>query len=565
MMLEIIARSHRGRICEYKDGGDSLTTPAVIALERSSGPSISFKPEGRMLNLMGAEVPLDEGMMTTVSSGKGGVRGAYGKVCVLRLPIEGTEGIPEECEIIAIPNAFELRRNPRGILDAVMKIREMAGFNRLVYMSGIADPSTVSLLTYIGVDLFDDTLPIASGLMGIKMFPEGEVFIGQDFSRENSKELKEEADKVKMFVAAGRLRELVDQRAAASPTSVALLRLLDDQGYQYQEEACTLRGGRFCSNTVQSLRRPDVERYRRMLAERYRKPEHKRILLLLPCSARKPYHTSRSHKAFSSAIHTADHDTLIHEVILTSPLGLVPRELDVFYPADSYDIPVTGEWNCQEKEMIRSMLSSLLEQGYDKVICHFPDHDMIKDLADMEFTVVDGRTTSFESLDRLDSTLRDAARGMEIPGYMIDRKDTMRSILGFQFGLEAADVMMDENTFTTGKFPYWKIIREVPDERSNQTQLGMLTPERGMVSLTLEGGEVLSKTGSFIVEIMDFDLRTNLFAVGILDADPNIRIGDDVVVMRNGKVEGVGVAEMCGREMVQAQRGMAVRVRHKSK
>ncbi|HKM09074.1 MAG TPA: DUF5591 domain-containing protein [Candidatus Methanomethylophilaceae archaeon] len=565
MMLEIIARSHRGRICEYKDGGDSLTTPAVIALERSSGPSISFKPEGRMLNLMGAEVPLDEGMMTTVSSGKGGIRGAYGKVCVLRLPIEGTEGIPEECEIIAIPNAFELRRNPRGILDAVMKIREMAGFNRLVYMSGIADPSTVSLLTYMGVDLFDDTLPIASGLMGIKMFSEGEVFIGQDFSRENSKELKEEADKVKMFVAAGRLRELVDQRAAASPTSVALLRLLDDQGYQYQEEACTLRGGRFCSNTVQSLRRPDVERYRRMLAERYRKPEHKRILLLLPCSARKPYHTSRSHKAFSSAIHTADHDTLIHEVILTSPLGLVPRELDVFYPADSYDIPVTGEWNCQEKEMIRSMLSSLLEQGYDKVICHFPDHDMIKDLADMEFTVVDGRTTSFESLDRLDSTLRDAARGMEIPGYMIDRKDTMRSILGFQFGLEAADVMMDENTFTTGKFPYWKIIREVPDERSNQTQLGMLTPERGMVSLTLEGGEVLSKTGSFIVEIMDFDLRTNLFAVGILDADPNIRIGDDVVVMRNGKVEGVGVAEMCGREMVQAQRGMAVRVRHKSK
>ena len=256
---------------------------------------------------------------------------------------------------------------------------------------------------------------------------------------------------------------------------------------------------------------------------------------------------------------------MIHEVILTSPLGLVPRELDVFYPADSYDIPVTGEWNCQEKEMIRSMLSSLLEQGYDKVICHFPDHDMIKDLADMEFTVVDGRTTSFESLDRLDSTLRDAARGMEIPGYMIDRKDTMRSILGFQFGLEAADVMMDENTFTTGKFPYWKIIREVPDERSNQTQLGMLTPERGMVSLTLEGGEVLSKTGSFIVEIMDFDLMTNLFAVGILDADPNIRIGDDVVVMRNGKVEGVGVAEMCGREMVQAERGMAVRVRHKSK
>ena len=564
-MLEIIARSHRGRICEYKGEGHSLTTPAVIALERTSGPSISLTPEGRMLNLMGAEVPLDEGMMTTVSSGKGGVRGVHGKVCVLRLPIEGDEEIPEGCEVVAIPNAFELRKDPRGIVDAVMKVREMAGFNRLVYMSGIADPSNVSLLTYMGVDLFDDMLPLASGLMGMKTLPEGEIFIGQDFSRENSKELKNEVDKVKMFVVAGRLRELVDQRAAASPASVALLRLFDDQGYRYQEEACTLRGGRFCSNTVQSLRRPDVERYRRMLAERYRKPEHKRILLLLPCSARKPYHTSRSHKAFSSAIHTADHDTLVHEVILTSPLGLVPRELDVFYPADSYDIPVTGEWNCQEKEMIRSMLSSLLEQGYDKVICHFPDYDMIKDLADMEFTVEDGRTTSPGSLGRLDSALRNAAKEMDIPGYMIDRKETMRSILGFQFGLGTADAVMDENTFATGKFPYWKIMREDPDERSDKIQLGMLTPERGMISLTLEGGEIVSKTGSFTVEIMDFDLKTNLFAVGILDADPDIRIGDEVVVMRNGKVEGVGVAEMCGREMVQAQRGMAVRVRHKSK
>lgn len=565
MMLEIIARSHRGRICEYKEEGHSLTTPAVIALERTSGPSISLTPEGRMLNLMGAEVPLDEGMMTTVSSGKGGVRGVHGKVCVLRLPIEGDEEIPEGCEVVAIPNAFELRKDPRGIVDAVMKVREMAGFNRLVYMSGIADPSNVSLLTYMGVDLFDDMLPLASGLMGMKTLPEGEIFIGQDFSRENSKELKNEVDKVKMFVVAGRLRELVDQRAAASPASVALLRLFDDQGYRYQEEACTLRGGRFCSNTVQSLRRPDVERYRRMLAERYRKPEHKRILLLLPCSARKPYHTSRSHKAFSSAIHTADHDTLVHEVILTSPLGLVPRELDVFYPADSYDIPVTGEWNCQEKEMIRSMLSSLLEQGYDKVICHFPDYDMIKDLADMEFTVEDGRTTSPGSLGRLDSALRNAAKEMDIPGYMIDRKETMRSILGFQFGLGTADAVMDENTFATGKFPYWKIMREDPDERSDKIQLGMLTPERGMISLTLEGGEIVSKTGSFTVEIMDFDLKTNLFAVGILDADPDIRIGDEVVVMRNGKVEGVGVAEMCGREMVHAQRGMAVRVRHKSK
>lgn len=564
-MLDIITRSHRGRVCEYKDGGNVLVTPAAVTLGRSAGPYISLESEGRVLHFMGTDVPLDRGMLTTASSGRGGVRGVYGKVSVLRLPVDGTEEIPENCDIVVVPNAFELRRDARKLLDAVMKVRGLAGFGRLVYMSGIAEPSTVSLLSYMGIDIFDDVLPNAAGLMGMRTIPEGELAAGADMSRENAKELKSEIEKVSMFIASGRLRELVDQRSAASPSSVALLRLYDSQGYDYQEEACTLAGGRFCSNTVQALRRPDVERYRRAIAERYRKPDHKRILLLLPCSARKPYHTSKSHKAFSSAIHTGDHDTLVHEVILTSPLGLVPRELDVFYPANAYDIPVTGEWNCQEKQMIRSMLSGLLEQGYDKVICHFPDFDMIKDLADMEYTVDNGDPTSFGSLGRLDAALREAARGMDLPGYMVDRKETVRSVLQFQFGQVCADAIMDENTFATGKFPYWKIIREDPEDRTKKTQLGMLTPERGMISLTIEGAEVLSGTGTFIVKMNDFDLKGNLFAVGAVDADPNIRIGGEAVILRNGKVAGVGVAEMCGREMVQLSRGMAVRVRHKSK
>lgn len=561
-MLEIIARSHRGRICKYTKGESSFRTPKVVTFDTTSEVYLSMKPEGRVLHFMGTEVPLDEGMLTTASIERGGgLKGTYDKVSVVRLPVKEDEQLPDECRLVVIPNGFELRRNPRELLDTVMKIRKMAGFNRLVYISGVADPSTVSILSYMGVDMLDDMLPIAAGLIGVKMIPEGEINATEDFSRENSKEFQQEIEKIYIFTMTGRLRELVDQRASASPTSVALLRHLDDIGYEYQEEACSITGKKFSSNTVQSLCRPDVERYRRTMAERYVKPEHKKVLLLLPCSARKPYHTSRSHKAFASAIHTAGHDILVHEVILTSPLGLVPRELDVFYPANSYDIPVTGEWNCQEKEMIRNMLSSLINQGYDKIVCHFPDYELIEDLADMEFTVIDGRPTSFESLNLLDDTLREVTEGMESPGHMIERKEVMRSVLRFQFGPEVADAILDEITFVTGRYPYWKIIRE----GSEKVQLGMLTPERGMVSLTIDGAEVLSDLNSSIVEMTDFDLMGNLFAVGVTDADSSLRIGDEAVIIRNGKVAGVGVAEMCGREMVQTNRGMAVRTRHKSK
>ena len=63
----------------------------------------------------------------------------------------------------------------------------------------------------------------------------------------------------------------------------------------------------------------------------------------------------------------------------------------------------------------------------------------------------------------------------------------------------------------------------------------------------------------------DFDLSGNLFAVGVSEADSRIRAGDEVAIVRNGELEGVGVAAMSGEEMAQSRRGEAVRVRHKKK
>jgi archaeosine synthase len=293
--------------------------------------------------------------------------------------------------------------------------------------------------------------------------------------------------------------------------------------------------------------------------ERYVKPPHKRVLLLLPCSAKKPYHTSKTHKRFSFSIHASNFDTVVHEVIVTSPLGVVPRELDCFYPANSYDIPVTGEWKCQEKEFIREMVSHLLAQGYDKVISHLgEDTELIAGLHDDIVETVVGDSVSPASLTNLENALRDATAGMKVGDYAEDRKETIRSVLSFQFGKDIADRIMDENTFGTGRFPYWKIQR-------NKVQLAMMSEERGAFSLTVDGGKVVAESGRNIVNMMDFELKGNLFAVGVIDADPGIRIGDEAVVMKNGEVVAVGVAVMSGKEMTQLKRGIAVKIRHKAK
>ena len=564
-MLDIVARSQRGRVCEYSRDGNVLETPAMIRSEPEGPVCIAAGEGGRVLRLFGAEVPLESGLLTTASSGMESSSVVKDGVQVVRLPLPEDLVIDDSADVVVVPNAYELRKDPRRIVDVVVRLREAAGFGRLLCMLGIGEPSTVAILSYMGVDLFDDSLPRAAGLERVLLMLEAEVAMGDgDVAGANVDYTEAELAKVRMFIRADRLRELADQRSFSSPSNVALLRLYDQNAYGYAEETCSTVGCRFSCNSTQALRRPDLKRYRDRMRD-YRKPEHKRILLLLPCSAKKPYHISKTHRAFASAIHTAQHDTLVHEVIVTSPLGMVPRELDACYPANSYDIPVTGEWKCEERAMIREMVGSLIQQGYDKVICHLgDDYELVEGLAEMECTVV-GDPTSPKSLENLDKALRAAAKGMEPVDYLVDRNNLARGLLEFQFGRDIADILMDENTYAIGKFPYWKFIREDPEDRKKKTQLGMMTPERGMVSLTLEGAEILAEAGYATVEIMDFELKGNLFAVGVIRADPRIRIGDEAIIVCDGQVRGVGVAMMCGREMTDLKRGIAVKVRHKIK
>ena len=563
-MLDVNYRSFRGRVCEYKDGETSITTPAV--LRTVNGPCddrIHILVEGgnRFYVDNGVKHPLDGGQITSTSFGlfKGGVVMCGEKVASVRLPLPEMIELPETVEVLLLSNAYDLRGNARALVDAVIKLRESVGYNVVLGFLGIAEPSTLALLAYMGVDLFDDSLCKVLGSRGVRTIPEGLIESTGDVTESNVNDLMIECAKVSDFIRGGRLRELVDQRVSSSPISVAALRVFDRVGYDYQEEAINNAGSRFSCNTTQSLRRPDVLRYRKTFMERYVKPPHKKVLLLLPCSAKKPYHTSKTHKRFSFSIHASNFDTVVHEVIVTSPLGVVPRELDCFYPANSYDIPVTGEWKCQEKEFIREMASHLMDQGYEKVISHLgEDTELIAGLRDDIVETVVGDSVSPASLTNLENALRDATVGMKVGDYAEDRKETIRSVLSFQFGKDIADRIMDENTFGTGRFPYWKIQR-------NKVQLAMMSEERGAFSLTVDGGKVVAESGRNIVNMMDFELKGNLFAVGVIDADPGIRIGDEAVVMKNGEVVAVGVAVMSGKEMTQLKRGIAVKIRHKAK
>ena len=86
-----------------------------------------------------------------------------------------------------------------------------------------------------------------------------------------------------------------------------------------------------------------------------------------------------------------------------------------------------------------------------------------------------------------------------------------------------------------------------------------------MYRLNLPGGEILKDLGINIVNV-DFDLTTNtVFAPGIVKADHNIIPNDEVVVVKDDTVVGVGKAVMTGREMEECDNGIGVKIKHRLK
>ncbi len=165
----------------------------------------------------------------------------------------------------------------------------------------------------------------------------------------------------------------------------------------------------------------------------------------------------------------------------------------------------------------------------------------------------EGEPGTRKSLDRLEDALRERVPEPKDAARWERGFQDLRSVCRFQFG-RAGDGLC-EGAQAHGRWPYAKLSR-------GGVQLGMLTPDRGMVSLTLEGGRAVARSGAYSVEIEDFKPKGNLFAVGVEGASPEVRIGDDVAVVHKGDVRAVGVARMCSAEMAVAERGEAVHVRH---
>lgn len=486
--------------------------------------------------------------------------------------------------MVVLANARTLFAEGEPFVRAIRDLRERLGAGPVLWAPRVALPHRLAFLTYVGVDVtdvtearwrtqhgtyLDETLGELRGddarrrctcPHGAGGDPRAEVHLKWVFDRESAL--------VTASIRGHRLRELVEARLTAEPALAELLRYADRHLADLLEDRTPVVASESRSYVLrESLRRPEVVRYARRFEERYRPPASKEVLLVLPCSKTKPYRASPSHRRVGRALEGLARLERLHVVSVTSPLGVVPRELEDVYPARHYDIPVTGEWDATERALVVGGLRHLLANGhYRAAIFHLDpaEYAFVRD--ELAGTVPgvwpspDDRTSSAASLDALRRAVGDALSDTApVPGGPLRVvREELREVAAFQFGRAAAEELFAEPTRLMGR-PWFQRLTD-----ATHTDLATWREERGLFQLTTAGAARMRSASAYAVEVAPgLELKGDLFTPGVAAAGAAIRAGDAVLLSRDGQLLGVGEAELSSRLMRELPRGRAVTVRHR--
>ncbi len=635
-MLDLLANDGRARILRWQPQPDqSLESPTLIFPQTSMAQPPAWIQAVVTQNhdaastterASSAAAPTSSSVTSADASNRvvmqsGGtwfypLHGPAGSLVVSAIPTAPTtqvQIVAVGTELAAFHDAVGWASNPKNLVPAFIQARKTATSGRLLWAPGLGTPQDYALWCYLGVDLFDASPLLLAAARGQALTVDGPITPVQaarlladptavkskesgKFSAEsgesgldfdalvafNLEMARRELLTVSDAIRAGTLRALAERRSYAKAASVETLRRFDREHHYLEASAPKHRTTPLPAMTSDSIWMPEVEAFRRTYRDRYEPPRNARILLLLPCSQKKPYKISRSHRLLGKVLDESGIRPLLHEVMITSPLGLVPRELEEVYPANQYDIPVTGHWMRDEEAIVREQLAALLDKhGYEHVVVHSGQatFDILRDLLpeSVRHTCLH-HPTSREDLARLGAELarlKAAIGPVDLFGIARDRKlEDLRALATFQFGPAIADALTTGSK-AHGRMPFVKLDK-------NDVQLGMTTPDRGVLSLTLDGAAILAKHQAKRVFIQDFHPKktSSLFAVGVEGADADVRAGDEVVVVRRlgpttvttpdadshvdlmVDVRACGVAGMSAEEMTHLQRGVAVTLRH---
>ncbi|MBP2143121.1 archaeosine synthase [Methanococcus voltae] len=532
---------------------------------------------------------------------------------------ENLEDIDPTKELYVITDIVQMISR-KELINIIPKIREKISPNAGIYVPNVL-PSQVPLLVYMGVDYFDYGAVDYYSAMGYQLSKnrqytasatKKELIKGNDNNNNNNNNNKNNnknninlkihnrqvmdsiIEETLYCIENKKLRNLVEETTISDPYLRA----------NYRRYAPDLRNIPLSTEnklivTMDEVKIPEVKKY---IERAVNYTPFSNLIVLLPCSSKKPYSLSKSHQKFIGAINSIK--TPVDELILTSPYGIVPRALEL---SVKYDIPVTGEWSADEIDFINENLLKYLKNAKDKfandetskkglkIVAHLPEHyleilDMEKinsvldDMDEFIVSSIDGNPTTNDSISNLKAILKDleiknreeqklnamARKEGEIEAektnedeHEIEAEKPLRftrrgqvihnyqELAKFQFGKN----FIPNDVVVKGKHKKFFI-----KQNGKEVQICTLNDRKGLFVLTVNGGELLGKENW--VELNFKAKKGSLFAPGFKDAQDIISVNDEVVIYYEDKYIGVGRALMNASEMKKATSGILLNIRH---
>ena len=498
----------------------------------------------------------------------------------------------ENVRILNLVDLFDNFSNFRNILKVIFKIKQELDNNLVLMVSGRIIPKFYPILIYLGIDLIDcsyllylsaenfyDTIEYLLPIYKIKYFPcpctickrNLKYNLTDKYSAEKTEQLTLHniisaytyMNKIKLYIRMEDFRGFIEKSSYDDMSIISSLKLLDKQYFDVLrfETPITQVGKTVNCFGPSSYNRPDFQEFRERLIKNFTPEPWTKLIILIPCSAKKPYSESKSHRKFQNITRKFPDFPDFQEIILTSPLGAIPRQLEDIYPVNSYDISVTGDWDNEEIEIAANMLISLLEKFNEgiPVLCHLKDPGYFKIVEKARlklknkfyFTDIKGNLTTKESLMSLESNIESLKDSLVLENVIPENKNFLKTwtrkffkIIDYQFGPNIGNKI------------YYNGIRTWRNKRSNQIEmndlmtrenLGKFNFNTGQIELNLNGANRLlplrEQTNVIVFDGQKINGNT-LFRPGIINFSPNLVPKDLTFIFEKNQEKIIGLGSL---------------------
>ncbi len=425
------------------------------------------------------------------------------------------------------------RFNTKEFVRAILQLRKKY-WDKIIYLPNAGLIYDYPILFYLGIDILDD-LPIRI-LGNEKCITEFGILKGENCLEKNMKEKERVVERIKLALENSKFRELVEGYSMTSFGKEAL-RISDMLYYEDLEPFLDFRERDIRANNIESIYRPEIEYFRRRVKNLR---QTSRNLLLIPCSAIKPYSQSKTHKILHSRIYPFLSG--IQEVIVTSPLGLVPRELENFFPVKNYDIPVTGYWFKDEKEILHNLsIEFFRDKKYDNVffILSKEESEFLDIFPNAEGIIGNLNFENSAKIQKIIST-HDIKKDRNQK-----RRKEFSNILRYLYDIDVdpSNLMIEDE----GNRSFVKIDKEILLKKT----MSGVTMGEGL-------GELLYKSGKRFIEVSGKFQGDSVYIPGILSISRDVRPGYEVVLVYNGEIIGKGISQLSVLDLQIQERGLGI-------